>query len=240
MNLHVLQHEPHEGPAGILSWGLARGHRFTFTHADRGDPLPSPSDPAALPDALIVMGGSMNVYDEAEHPWLIQEKRFIEAIIQSGKRVLGICLGAQLIATVLGARVARNANPEIGWFPVEKTKVAPPLFDAWPAVFDAFHWHGDTFQLPAGATHVARSQACESQGFVYNDHVLALQFHPEATPESVERMIQAGVPAPGPFVQSAEKMRENPERFLKTQERLHLLLDDFHKVTASSFTDSCT
>jgi GMP synthase (glutamine-hydrolysing) len=232
MHLHVLQHEPHEGPAGILPWGLARGHRFTFTHADLGDPLPSPSDL----DWLIVMGGSMNVYEEAEYPWLIQEKRLIEAVIRSGRGVLGLCLGAQLIASVLGARVVRNAYPEIGWFPVEKTKEAPPLFDAWPVRADAFHWHGDTFQLPAGATHVARSQACENQAFVYNDHVLALQFHPEATPESVEQMIQTGVPPSGPFVQSAGKMRENPERFLSTGGLLNHLLDNFQKITASPST----
>jgi GMP synthase (glutamine-hydrolysing) len=205
---------------------------LTFTHADRGDPLPSPSGL----DFLTIMGGSMNVYEEAAYPWLIQEKRFIEAVIRSGKQVLGICLGAQLIATVLGARVVRNAYPEIGWFPVEKTKEAPPLFDAWPATADAFHWHGDTFNLPAGATHVARSQACENQTFVYNDHVLALQFHPEATPESVEQMIQEGVPASGPFVQSAEKMRESPERFLGINKRLHHLLDGFQKITASPST----
>lgn len=103
-------------------------------------------------DWLIIMRGSMNIYEEEKYPWLAVEKKFIARTIESGKIVLGICLGSQLIADVLGGRVSRNKYRELGWFPVTLTKEAKdsPVFSALPARFNVFQWHGDTFKIPQG------------------------------------------------------------------------------------------
>ncbi len=133
----------------------------------------------------------MNVYEEAEYPWLAAEKAFIAAAIGAGKPVLGICLGAQLIAAVLGGTVSKGPQPEIGWYPVELTPAGRelPLFAGFPDRFTALHWHGDTFSIPPGATHVASSAACANQAFAYDGgRVVGLQFHLEETRESLAQL----------------------------------------------------
>ena len=133
-------------------------------------------------DRLIVMGGPMSVHDEAEYPWLVEEKRLIAAAIREGKKVLGICLGAQLIAEVCGGRVYRNPEKEIGFWPV-----------SWIGDADeelVFHWHGETFDLPPGAELLASSDVCVNQAFGIGDRVLGIQFHPEVTPEIVRAMVE--------------------------------------------------
>ena len=159
-------------------------------------------------DWLLVMGGAMNADEEARYPWLAGEKRAIERAIAARKRVIGICLGSQLIARVLGAKVTRNRDTEIGWFPIERAEgaEASAVGRALPARAEVFHWHGDTFALPAGAVQLARSAACEQQGFVYDDRVLALQFHPEMTPRDRARLRggQRGRARAGPLHPDAE------------------------------------
>src|SRR5262249_47695751 len=132
-------------------------------------------------DLVVVLGGPMNIYEEDKFPWLIAEKKFIRQAIEEKLAVLGLCLGSQLIADVLGAKIYPNDEKEIGWFPVEVTEAALKhrLFSHWPNFFTPFHWHGDTFDLPEGAIHLARSQACRNQAFLYQDRVVGLQFHLE-------------------------------------------------------------
>ncbi len=120
MRIHSLQHVPFEGLGSIEAWARDRGHSLTVTRFWAGDALPPPG---AL-DWLIVMGGPMSVHDEAERSWLKAEKRFLRAALDAGKRVLGICLGAQLLAEAMGARIARARAKEIGWFPVTLTPEA--------------------------------------------------------------------------------------------------------------------
>lgn len=190
LRIHYLQHVPFEGPGSIATWARARGHAITRTRFFGTDPLPDPDEI----DWLIIMGGPMGVYDEGEHPWLRQEKEFIRQAIAGGKTVIGVCLGAQLIAHVLGARVYPNPQKEIGWFPVRLTAEASlsgPADDI-PRELMVFHWHGDTFDLPENAVRIASSEACRNQGFLYNERVLGLQFHPEATASSVGEMVKAG------------------------------------------------
>ncbi|HIJ58003.1 MAG TPA: type 1 glutamine amidotransferase, partial [Deltaproteobacteria bacterium] len=144
--------------------------------------------------------------------WMKAEKAFIEQSIRNQKTVIGICLGAQLIADVLGARVYKNPVKEIGWFPVEKSKESKgSIFDSlWPDEFYAFHWHGDTFDIPPGAIHFAQSKACRNQGFVYQQHVFALQFHIESTKKSIEELIfYCGheLNETGTYIQHSDKIR---------------------------------
>jgi len=206
MRIQVLQHVPFEGPAGIADWAATRGHALALTHLYRGDPLPELSGF----DRLVVMGGPMGIYDEAHYPWLAPEKGLLRAAIAAGKTIVGICLGAQLLADVLGARVYRNPHKEIGWLPIELTPEgrADPLFAPLAPGLTVYQWHGDTFPLPPGAVHLARSAACEHQAFLSADRLLGLQFHLEATPESLAALVSncADEIVPGPFVQDAATM----------------------------------
>jgi len=183
MRLHVLQHVPFEGPAAIAHWAAGRGHALSISHLYAGGALP------ALEhfDRLAVMGGPMGVGDEADYPWLRAEKALIADAIAAGRSVVGICLGAQLIAEVLDAPVYRHHQQEIGWLPVTLTDAAraDPLCADLPAEQYVLHWHGDTFELPEGARQLARSAGCEQQAFVYDERVLGLQFHLESTLDSV-------------------------------------------------------
>ena len=203
MRVQVFQHVAFEGLGSIQQWLAAKQARVAWTRFYEPHHLPALSDL----DCLIVLGGPMSVNDEASLPWLVEEKRFIAAAIAAGKPVLGICLGAQLIAGALGARVYANAQKEIGWFEVEAVSSHPDDFH-FPTI-EVFHWHGETFDLPVGARHLARSRVCENQAFQIGTKVLGLQFHLETTPESAQAMWQhcADDLTGGVSVQSVEKMR---------------------------------
>ena len=223
MRIHYLQHVPFEGPANIAAWAEMYGHLMTSTALFKGEPLPSPE----AFDALVVMGGPMSVHDEAQYPWLVAEKKLIEQSIKSGKRVLGICLGAQLLADVLGAKVYRNKHKEIGWFPVRHLQEGS-VSAGLPRTFLAFHWHGETFDLPAGAVHLAESDGCANQAFEFGGgKTLALQFHLEVTRDSVAALIRncAADITPGPYVQSPEQMLGAADAFTALQPLLHQVLD---------------
>ncbi len=223
LRIHYLQHVPFEGPGFIESWVLMRGHTLTGTRLFEGKPLPAVE---AL-DWLFILGGPMNVYEDSRYPWLGREKRFIGEALRGGKTVIGICLGAQLIACVLGAKVTRNHCREIGWYPVERaagafeSRISAFLPDRYPA----FHWHGDTFEIPRGAVHLARSEACENQAFAFGDRVVAFQFHLESTRESVENLVH-NCPedlVEGACVQGPAEMLTDLERF----RQINALMTDF-------------
>lgn len=208
LRIHYIQHAPFEGLGSIEAWITARGHRLACTRQFAGDPLPS----TETFDWLIVMGGPMGVGDEAAYPWLAPEKRCIRAAIDAGKTVLGICLGAQLIASALGAAVYPAPAKEIGWHPVRRSDIGRdhPLLAAMPDEFTVFHWHGDTFDLPAGAQLLASSEGCRHQAFIVGDRVVGLQFHFEVTPQGVEQMLGEGageLDGAGRHVQSADGIR---------------------------------
>lgn len=213
LRIHYLQHVPFEGPGSIESWAMVRGHSLTSTRLFAGQPMP----PVEQFDWLVILGGPMNVYEDNRYPWLTREKRCIAEALHGGKTVIGICLGAQLVACVLGAGVTANRCREIGWHPVEKTEQASesPLARFLPERFAAFHWHGDTFEIPRGAVHLARSRACENQAFAFGDRAVALQFHLESTQDSVEQLVQNCREdlTEGPFIQGAEEMLADPGCF---------------------------
>lgn len=224
MPIHVFQHVPFEDPAGIRVWAKNAGQVLRTTRFFRNDPLPDPGEITHL----IVLGGPMGVHDHAACPWLKAEKRFIREAIAAGRSVLGICLGAQLMASAMGAAVYRNAVPEIGWFPIEKApearKDAAAAF--LPDALHVFHWHADTFDLPAGARCLAHSQACRHQGFFLDGRVIGLQFHLETTPASLEALIHhcSEELVAGPFIQSAAAMRGEIHRYAPNQQIMAALL----------------
>jgi GMP synthase-like glutamine amidotransferase len=168
--------------------------------------------------------------DEDQYPWLGDEKRLIRAAIDGGRSLVGVCLGAQLIAEALGAQVSRNPHKEIGWFPIRLTDLArrSPVCKDLPVELQVLHWHGDTFSLPSGALHLAESEACAQQGFLLDGRILGLQFHLEMTPTSLRTLCSqcAEELTPGPFVQSAEQMLAvSPVRYEETARVLEVLLD---------------
>jgi GMP synthase-like glutamine amidotransferase len=205
MKIHWFQHVPFEGLGAIEAWLLARGHTLTCTRFYAGESAPATVDDF---DWLIVMGGPMNVYQYRDYPWLRGEKRVIREAVAANKRVLGVCLGAQLIADALGGKVYQNDQKEIGWFPITAVPEGAESPFVFPDQAVVFHWHGDTFLLPPGGVWLARSEACEHQAFAIGTRVLGLQFHVEMRPADVTRILTgcASDLTPGQFVQRAEEI----------------------------------
>lgn len=223
MNAHVLQHDPFDGIGSISDWLDRRSATVTTTRFFESGPLPE----LVGIDLIIAMGGPMSVNDEETHPWLLAEKAFLREAIDRGIAVLGICLGAQLIASACGAKVYPARQREIGWYPIEVVISGPDAFP-FPDKAKLLHWHGETFDLPTGAVHLARSAACEHQAFQIGRRVLGLQFHPEVTPESLATMLEHNREdlVPGEFVQSeAEILSAGEEDFARLGEVTGRLLD---------------
>jgi GMP synthase-like glutamine amidotransferase len=210
MKIHWFQHVPFEGLGAIEGWLLARGHTLTCTRFNAGEAAPATTDGF---DWLIVMGGPMNIYQYRDHPWLRAEKRVIRDAVAANKRVLGVCLGAQLIADALGGKVYQNGEREIGWFPITAVPEGAGSPFAFPKETVVFHWHGDTFSLPPGGVWLARSAACEHQAFAVGARVLGLQFHLEMTPPDVKRIATecADELAPATYVQSEREIVSRAE-----------------------------
>lgn len=231
MRVHYLQHVPFEGLGSIHSWLESRSAEVTVTRCFEDVQFPNPSDI----DWLIVMGGPMSANDEETHRWLVPEKRFIAETIASSRGVLGICLGAQLIASSLGAKVSANPEREVGWFPIEAAGSASR--SAFASLFrvplEVFHWHGETFDLPAGATHLARSAGCEHQAFSIGHRVLALQFHLETTEDGARALIEncPGDLAPGRWVRSESEILRRAERFRRINRVMDTVLSRFEELT---------
>ncbi len=226
MLINCLQHVPFEGPFSIADWAAAHGHSLRVTPLYDGVAPPEPADF----DWLVIMGGPMGVGDEVYYPWLAAEKDLICRGIALGKTLVGVCLGAQLLAEALGARVYRHREQEIGWMPIVLTPdgQASPVSGFLPPSLQVFHWHGDTFDPPAGAVHLARSASCEQQAFLYEGRVLGLQFHLESTPESVAGICAACADelVPGPYVQTAARMlAAAPEDYERLRVALFGILD---------------
>ena len=231
MNLHYFQHVPFEGLGCIEEWAIAHGVRISVTRLFAGESPPSHEKI----DWLVVMGGPMGTYEEDKYSWLASEKKFIRDAIKAGKVVLGICLGAQLIANTLGAEVYPSPEKEIGWLPIQKKEPVTnsEIFDWLPNDIEVFHWHGDTFDIPLGAIHGAQSKACENQCFIYQNRVVALQFHLETTRQTANLLIEncGNEIDKGPYTQTAEQMLSNEQRFTTINKIMYRLLDQLLRLT---------
>jgi len=224
MRIHTFQHVPFEGLGSIRPFLESAGQTLTFTPFYQSADIP---DLDAI-DALIVMGGPMSVNDETGFPWLVQEKAFVRRAVETGKPVLGICLGAQLIASALGARIYKNAAKEIGWFPVRKVHGGRTHGFAFPESVLAFHWHGETFDLPTNATLLASSEACANQAFQIGACAIGLQFHLETTPETAQTITAhcRDELIPAPYVQTEQEILSAAPETFQTINRImgHVLL----------------
>ena len=231
-------HVPFEGLGSMEAWFVARGYTLTRTRLFAHEALPD----ERVFDWLVVMGGPMGVGDERRYAWLTQEKKFIEKAIARDIPIVGVCLGAQLIAEVLGAKVKRNQQPEIGWFPVTLAPAgaASPYLRGFPQAFMAFHWHGDTFEIPHDAERLVRSDACDNQAFAYRN-VIALQFHLETLPSGAMDLCThcAQDLVNAPFVQSARTILNTASRFTELNRLMHVLLLNLAlEATESQLSDS--
>ncbi len=186
-NIHYFQHVPYEDLGCIAAWAKENQYLISSTKFYHNDSLPELDEI----DWLIIMGGPMNAYDEEKYPWLGEEKRYISKAIESGKVVLGICLGSQLLADVLGANVYPNKEKEIGFYPISLTPDAErnDIFKLLPKSIDVFHWHSDTYDLPENTTLLASSKACKNQAFIKENRIVGLQFHLEIYKKTIEELI---------------------------------------------------
>lgn len=217
-------HVPFEGPGIIAQWAGEQGHSLHYTRFYENDPLPDPS----AADLLVIMGGPMDVFDFHVHPWMEDEISWVKEFINTGKPVLGICLGAQIIATALGEEVYPGEHKEIGW---HNLRFFPSLGDYkictdLPDTRKVFHWHGDTFNIPEGAIRIAGSQAFPNQGFIYANQVVALQFHLEVTTESVKELVDncRDELVEGPYIQSEKEILSEKSTFEANQQVLFRFL----------------
>ena len=170
LSIHSFEHAPFEGLGCIGDWAGERSHRLSSTSLYNNEQLPD----LKKIDWLVIMGGPMSIHNEKEFPWLKAEKIFIRKAIEANKTVIGICLGAQLVAHVLGAKIYKNPQTEIGWFDVVRTEESylTDLLTGFDKKMKVFHWHGDTFELPDGAISLFQSVACKNQGFLFRNNVL--------------------------------------------------------------------
>ncbi len=225
LKIQCFMHVPFEGPGIIIDWVDREGHSLKYTRFYEGDPLP---DPDCI-DLLVIMGGPMNVYDYHIHPWMEDEISWVAGFIKTEKPVLGICLGAQILASALGSQVFPGKDKEIGWHNI---RFLPSLgdfkiFEKLPSAGRVFHWHGDTFNIPDGAIRIAESNLFPNQGFIYEGRVIALQFHLEVAPANVERLVEncRDELVPAPFIQTEKELLDKSMFTDENRQLLYRFLD---------------
>ncbi|MEK6576640.1 MAG: type 1 glutamine amidotransferase [Nitrospirota bacterium] len=183
----IIKHIDIEGPGRLGEFLASKGTPLDYIELENGDHVPENPDDYRF---IIILGGPMNVYEEDKYPYLKDEDRFIKDAIKRGTPILGICLGAQLIAKAAGAKVFANPAKEIGWYNVTLTKegLEDPLFRGLDREFSVFQWHGDTFFIPEGGVMLAGSKLCKNQAFRYRS-AYGLQFHVEVTEGMIKEWI---------------------------------------------------
>lgn len=231
MRIHALINYSVADLGTIEEWALHKNHIITATHVYKDTKFPE----LETFDMLIILGGVMGAYEEEEYPWLGMEKRFIKRVIDAGKVVLGICLGAQMIAEVLGGKVYPHKHKEIGWWDVSFTDEIRNnyIFDNLPKEVTMFQYHGDTLDLPENVSWLAESEACQNQVFVYGDRVVGLQFHPEFSEEKLQEIVQlhGHEIEEGPYTQLPNQFLGKSEYMKNAKKFLFTLLDNLENRT---------
>lgn len=231
LRIHYFQHVPFEGLGCIDGWIKKENHQLSCTRFFQQETPP----PLADIDWLIIMGGPMGIYDDDQYPYLKAEREYLKEGVAQGKTILGICLGAQLLANALDADVKKGKYTEIGWFPIKKTQAgeSSAFFESMPEELTVFHWHGDQFDIPKNCIRLIESKACANQAFLYKDNVLGLQFHFEATPESIRGMVEhvGGELVPDQFVQSEQNIRLGGFNCSQSNQIMYDLLDEMADKT---------
>jgi GMP synthase-like glutamine amidotransferase len=190
MSVLFIKHIDIEGPGTIADFLDARAIQYKIADVSKNNALPSAPEQY---QAIVILGGPMNVYEEEKYPFLKAEDALLKAALRKRVPLLGVCLGAQLIAKALGAKVRKAAEKEIGWFKVNLTDngIKDRLFLDLKSKIDVFQWHGDTFDIPDKGLHLASSKVCSNQAFKYNDNAYGLQFHLEVTKDMVQEWLDA-------------------------------------------------
>jgi GMP synthase (glutamine-hydrolysing) len=230
MRVQAIYHESNEKLGYIEDWVTRKGHQLFVCNLYLNEKLP---DLQSF-DMLIVMGGSMSANDELFFPWLAAEKELIRRAIISEKTIIGICLGAQLIAAALGGNVLAAKHQETGWYNIQFDDESGirKILKGTPENMTVLHWHAETFDLPQGAVRLASSEATKEQGFLYNKKVLAIQFHLEMKEENVRQMIdhlQISADS-GPFVQQADQIIAGMLHIQKNHDLLDIWLDNLENL----------
>ncbi len=220
----IFRHAPHEGP-GYLADYLGR-HRLPWRliRIDRNDPIPSSIDGVS---GLVFMGGPMSVNDPL--PWIPKVTQLIQQAVAADVPVLGHCLGGQLISKALGGTVTKNSVKEIGWLPVSRvdSPAAKPWLDELPAKFEVFHWHGEMFSIPPGATRILASSDCANQAFVIGK-TLAFQCHVEMTAELVREWVCLGADELAPLCATVQNPQAMTAELDTRVKRLQGIADKFY------------
>lgn len=224
LKIHYLQHVPYEDLGCIQDWCNAKGHLVSATKFYKDEALPELSSF----DWLVILGGPMSVNDSDTFSWIDKEKQFIEKAIKARKTIIGICLGSQFIASVLGSKVYLNPEKEIGWFPITEAGESNLLFSS-NKNYTVFHWHGETFNLPDGAKLLASSEACTNQAYLIGDTILGLQFHLEVTEESIAKMVTFGKSelTSGKYIQEEENILKGNDFLAANTKKMYEILNYF-------------
>jgi GMP synthase-like glutamine amidotransferase len=228
MRILCLQHDPLDGPGALLDWAKERRHSLSLFLIGNDTPLPG----IDTFDLLVSLGGPMGAYEEEKHPWLATEKEFLRLARAEGRKILGLCLGCQLLADAFGGKAFRHTRKEFGWQPIEPTRAGAEWFGT-DGIFHAFQWHGDTYTMPPDGIRLAGNKAAEEQAFLIETQggstILGLQFHLEWTEAMArEALAEPGVAPPASeFVQSPEEILRDPTLFTLARNRFFGLLDRF-------------
>jgi GMP synthase-like glutamine amidotransferase len=232
MKIHCFQHVAFENLGTIENWAVSNNHSISYTYFfENNISFPDLTEI----DMLIVLGGFMNVDDEEQFPWLESEKEFIKKGIDSGIKVVGICLGSQLISAALGSKVYKSQETEIGFYPItfNQTALNSSLFKYFSNPYTVFQWHGDTFELPQGAQLLASSEGCKNQAYLLGANVLAMQFHIEMNETVLNEMLKHDgqeLEEKAKYIQTESEIRTNYHHLQQNKTDLYELLNQFTEL----------